>query len=263
MKPWLPVGNVCASHPDQVGLAGSEDPLGHLGRVDPAGVHDRQRHGGFEGPGQLAKGTRVDVGGLDVGRDYPGAADHAVDVVDEAGRLEILRELDPARDPEALGRLLADVEPDADGHRGSDDVADRLQDLGREAATGSRAGRRIGRFGSSYTATGTTRAQVVVVEVRLESVGVAEHRQPSRLGILPDELGDRPLGHDVRDQVDDRGAQARGGGRAAYPLVDALHADRRAERVTRIGEGLNSLDEEGQPEEAGRGRATRSGRSRG
>jgi hypothetical protein len=181
-----------------------------------------------------------------------------MDIVDEAGRLEVLRELDPARHPETLGGFLADVEPDADRHRRADDVADRLQDLGREATPVlERAAVSVGSVVRIRRQ--EPLVQVVVVEVQLESVGAAEHRQPSRLGILPDELGDVGVGHDVRDQVDDRGAQARGGGVRHTPLVDALHADRRAERVAGIGEGLDPLDEERQAEEAGRGRTDAGG----
>ena len=254
----LPVGDVRPSHPHDIGLTSGEDPLSHLGRVDPARVHDRQRHGSFEGPSQLAESTRVDVGRLDIGRVAPGAADDAMDIVDEAGRLEVLRELDPARHPETLGGFLADVEPDTDRHRRADDVADRLQDLGREATPVlERAAVSVGSVVRIRRQ--EPLVQVVVVEVQLESVGAAEHRQPSRLGILPDELGDVGVGHDVRDQVDDRGAQARGGGVRHTPLVDALHADRRAERVAGIGEGLDPLDEERQAEEAGRGRTDAGG----
>jgi hypothetical protein len=106
----------------------------------------------------------------------------------------------------ALGRLLADVEPDADGHRPSDDVADRLQDLGREATPV------LERAAVSVGSVVRIRRQeplvhVVVVEVQLESVGSALQGQPSGICVFADELGDVGVGHHVRDEIDDRGAQ--------------------------------------------------------
>ena len=139
------LGDVRPRHPDDVRVARRQHPLGRVGAVDPAGVDHGDREGGRELAGQGGPLRRVEVGRLDVAGVAPGRADDAVDVVDQAGGLEVLRDLHAPGDVVAAGHLLADVEPDADRESRADLVADRLQGLHGEAACGSPATRRSGR----------------------------------------------------------------------------------------------------------------------
>src|SRR5947209_4099915 len=62
----------------------------------------------------------VEISGLDVAGVAPRAADDAMHVVDQAGGLEVLGQLDAAGDVVAARHLLPDVEPDPEGHRAAD-----------------------------------------------------------------------------------------------------------------------------------------------
>ena len=254
LEQQVAVGDVCSSHADDVGLAGREHPFGDVGVGDPAGVHHRERDRGLEPPRQLGELAGLDVGRLDVAGVAPRRADHAVDVVDQPGRLEVLRELDAPVDVVAARQLLADVHPHADGHRVADDLADGAQALqGEPGAALHRAAvavlALVGQRGQEPL------VQVVVVQVQLDAVCTAVLRQSCGLGVLAHEGVDVVLIHHVRHQVDRRSTHHVARAVRHPALVDHLHGDRGVPRVHCRAEGLDPLDELRQPEEAGGRRA--------